>query len=401
MPKNQRPQAKKADPSTEEKEDALTQKLCDMAIALMEQEDRESMNENLKQTANDFHKLIKKCLYQKKDDILYESLERIRYADGSAYQLLKDSIDEASEVILIARDGSKTLEVNAFVIPVFTHTSGGLDSRQCFQDQEAFDLLTKSFKEAQLESPDATVVLVNHAYHPDEIDGISYSHLNEMVRDAFASMTDMRGALTPAIDRSLGGWPDNCFAPGDQAVELRFLLGFALKTEDDAFYQVPENEAAADAYFAVREERFQNWTAQVAPLVKRCLVTDGTGIDINFLYQDLFHGGKERGIAEYFMLQMMSELNHGLDRSGIAAEDTTAIAGPAEVGDEKVLRVHLYAKTDREPVVSADKPLGGMRDLQAEIPDVYDALMTIGVKSLALALKFDAQGKPVGVRPYE
>lgn len=401
MPKNKRPTPRKSAPSAEEIGDALIQQLCDLSIDLVEQENRESMTDTLEQQERDFYKIIKKSLHQKKDDILYEALDRIKHADSAAYQLLKERIEEAAEVVLIRRDEGITFEVNAFLIPMFVRTSGGLHSEQSFQDQEAFDLLTKSLQQAQLESPDAKVVLVSYAYHLDEIDGITFSHLNEMIRDAFASMTDKKVVATPAIDRSFGAWPTSQFAPEDIAVELRFLLGFTLKTADDAFYHVPAEEAAADAYFDVREKRFQHWTEQVAPLVKRCLVTDGRAIDVNFLYQDLFHGGKERGIAEYFMLQMMSELNHGLEQHGITAASTKAIIGPAEVRGDMVLRVNLYAVADGALVASSEKPSAVMRDLQIEVDDTYDALQTIGVKSLAIAMKFDAEGQALEVRAYE
>ena len=401
MPKNKRPTPRKSAPSPEEIADALIQQLCDLSIDLVEQENSESMADTLKQQELDFYKIIKKSLHQKKDDILYESLDRIKHADSAAYQLLKERIEEAAEVVLIRRDGGVTFEVNAFVIPIFVRTAGGLNSEQSFQDQDAFDRLTKSLQLEQLESPDAKVVLVSYAYHLDEIDSITFSHLNEMIRDAFASMTDKKVVATPAIDRSFGGWPANHFGPEDMAVELRFLLGFTLKTADDAFYHVPEEDAAVDAYFDVREKRFQHWTEQAAPLVKRCLVTDGREIDVNFLYQDLFHGGKERGIAEYFMLQMMSELNHGLDQHGITAENTKAVIGPAEVRGDIVLRVNLYAESDGALVASSEKPSAVMRDLQVEVDDTYDALMTIGVKSLAIAIKFDAEGQALEVRAYE
>lgn len=403
MPKNKRPpprkSSEKSTESTEGKQDTLTQKLCDLAIDLVEQEDSESMSDLLKEKESELHKIIKKSLYQKKDEVLYEALERTKYADSDAWQFLKDSIEEASATVLTRRN-ERNIEVNAFVIPLFAHTSGGLQREQCFQDQDAFDALVNSFKLAQLESPDARVVLVNHVYHLNEIDSITYSHLNEMVVDAMTTMTDKKIAATPAIDRSISGWPDNLFEPDDQAVELRFLLGFALKSTDDAFYRVPEDEAAADAYFAAREQRFQQWTEQVAPLVQRCLVTDGREIDVNFLYQDLFHGGKETGIAEYFMLQMMSELNHDLQEHSALPEEVTAIIGPADVADEMVLRVNLYA-ADGTLLASSDKPLGVARDLQVEVADTHDALLTIGVKALSLAMKFDGDGTPVDVRPYE
>ncbi len=401
MSKSKRPPSGKSVESPEEQEEALTQNLLELARDLAHQEDRVAKTASLEQKATDFEKLIKKCLHQKKDDVLYETLERAKYEDRDAYPFLKGRIEEASEIIVFRRDEGRDLEVNAFVIPVFAHTNGGLHDAQCFQDQEAFDLLSTSFKGAQLEGPDAKVVLVSHAYHLDEIDRISYSELNEMVREAFASMTGKKAVATPAIIRSMSGWPENHFAPEDQAVELRFLLGFALKAIDDPFYQVPENEAAADRYFEVRAMRFQRWTQGFSPLVKRCLVTDGTDIDVNFLYQDLFHGGKERGIAEYYMLQLIADLHHGLRVHGVAPEDTRAVIGPSDVGGEMVLRINLHAKADGALLASSDKPLDVGRDLQTEIDDARDALATVGVASVAFASNFDADNQAVDVRPYE
>lgn len=401
MSKSKRSSPGKSVESPEEQEEALTQNLLELARDLAHQEDRVAMTASLQQKKTDFEKLIKKCLHQKKDDILYEALERATYEDRDAYPFLKSSIEEASEIIVFRRDEGPDLEVNAFVIPVFAHTNGGLHDAQCFQDQEAFDLLSASFKDAQLEGPDANVVLVSHAYHLDEIDGISYSELNEMVREAFASMTGKKAVATPAIGRSMSGWPENHFAPEDQAVELRFLLGFALKAIDDPFYQVPKNDAAADRYFEVRAMHFQRWTQAFSPLVKRCLVTDGTDIDVNFLYQDLFHGGKERGIAEYYILQLIADMHYGLHMHGAAPEDTKAVIGPCDGGGKMMLRVNLHAKADGALLASSEKPLDVGRNLQTEVDDACDALATVGVTSLALALTFDADNQAVDVRPYE
>ena len=403
MPKNKRPAPRKSAPSAEDIQDTLVQQLCDLSIDLAEQEDAEAqsaLNDAQKEQEREIYKIIKKSLHQKKDDVLYESLDRLKHADSAVYQVLKARIEEAAEVVLIRRDEGITVEINAFLIPVFVRTVGGLQSAQSFQDQDAFELLTQSLQKAELESPDATVVLVSYAYHLDEIDSITFSHLNAMVRDAFASMSDKRGAPTAAIDSSFKGWPESQFAPTDEAVELRFLLGFTLKTADDAFYHVPDDAAAADAYFDVREKRFQEWTAQVGPLVKQCLVTDGREVDVNFLYQDLFHGGKERGIAEYFMLQMMSELTHGLEQHGVAAESTKAVIGPADSRGDIVLRVNLYKESDGSLVASSEKPSSVTRELQIEFDDTYDALLMLGVKSLAIATEFNAYGVAVETQPY-
>lgn len=401
MPKNKRPVPKKTNPSPEEKDDAVTQLLCDLVIDIVEQEDGESMRDELKQKESEFNKLVRKSLNQKKDDILYESLERTKYADGNAYQFLKESIEEAAGTIVFRRDDGNAIEVNAFVIPLFVWSKGGLDSDACFQDQQAFDALTKSFQDAQLESAKATVVLVNHVYHLDEIDSITYSHLNEMVRNAYASMADKKTVATPAIERSFFGWPAKHFGADDVAVELRFLLGFALKAVDDVFYQVPADEAAADQYFDTRMERFQGWAQQVTPIVKRCLVTDDAEIDVKFLYQDLFHGAKERGMAEYFMLQMMAELNQAITASGIDPQNIKAILGIAEVNANQVLRVNLYAKTDDILIATSDKPCAAVNDLQVEFDDAYDAMVTLGVTSVSIAMQFDEHGHPRDVRAYE
>jgi hypothetical protein len=407
MPKNKRPAPRKSAPSPEEKEDALIQQLCDLAITLVEQEggaedDDKEGDEQVSGAAAqaELLKIIRKCLNRKQDEILYEALERSKFADIDAWQLLKEQMDEASEITLIRREQAADFEINAFVIPVFARTDGGLHADQCFTDQDAFDQLVKSIQQSQLESADAKVVLINHAYHLDEIDSITYSHVSDMIRDAYASMTDKKAVATPAIDRSFGGWPENTFQPGDQAIELRFLLGFALKTVDDVFYQVPEEAQAMDAYFAERAERFQQWSVTATPLLQRLLVTDGAAIDINFLYQDLFHGGKERGIAEYFMLQMMSALNQALAESGVQPEQTRAVIGPVTVRDDFFLRVNLYKEGGDVLIASAEKPLTAISDLQLEIDDTYDALTTIGVTSMTIAAGFDEQDQPVDVQAY-
>ena len=397
MPKNKAPARKKPAAAPEDKDDALIQKLSDLALDLVEQDEDALIDDVRKQKESELNKLIKRSIFQKKDELLYEALERTRDADLAAFQLLRERIEEYSEVIVTARGDGKNVEINAFVIPVFARTVGGLDPEHCFQDQDAFDLLTRSLQEAGLESKDAKVVLVNHAYHPDEIDGIIYSHINDMVRDAHAAMVDMRGAAMPAIVRSFTGWPATQFGPDDEAVELRFLMGFALKTTDDAFYRVPEDEEGIDAYFTARAERFERWTEQVLPLVKRCLAAPGAEIDINFQYQDLFHGGKERGIAEYMMLQMMSELNFVLDQANIEPAKVKAVVGPVDANGGMLLRVNLHAAADNALLGFAEKPWSLVRDLEEEIADVGDALATIGIESIAVAEGFDGNGNALGV----
>jgi hypothetical protein len=377
-------------------DEALVDKLANLAVELAT-EDEASPDLPAKQ--RDLHRIITKSLRQQQDDVLYEALERARDKETEAYPYLREKIEEAAETVFFTRN-ERSYEVNAFVIPMFVRTIGGLDAEQNFRDADAFTELTASLKEAQLESADAKVVLVSYAYHLDEIDAITYSHLEAMVRDAYAAMTDKKITETAAINRSMSSWPANRFGADDTAVELRFLLGFALKTADDPFYTIPKDEAAMDAYFAVRAQRFQAWSEKVVPLMQRCLVTDGRQFDVHFLYQDLFHGGKERGIAEYFMLQMMSELDHGLQESGVDAQQTHAVMGPVHTEGEVLLRVNIY--NGETVVATAEKPLDGAAadNLQIELDDTCDALLTMGLKSVALAEQFDADGNAVNVQPY-
>ncbi|WP_292932326.1 DUF2863 family protein [Noviherbaspirillum sp.] len=399
MHKSKRPALKKT--VEENQDDALAHKLASLAIELDARKDRVAKTDNSKNDEADFHRLIRKCLQQKKDEALQEAIDIAEESDRDACRLLRENIEEASENVVFRREDGRELEVNAFVVPLFARSGGGLRAEQCFQDEEAFDLLRTSFLEAQLESRDASVVLVSHAYHPDEIRGITYSQINAMVREAYDSMTRKKAVAAPAIEQSMSGWPESHFAPDDVAVELRFLLGFTLKRMDDPFYQVPKKEAAADAYFETRAKRFQQWAQQVAPLVKRCLVTDGRDVEIDFLYQDLFHGGTARGFAEYDTLQMMAELHHGLDDHGIDPEHAHAVVGPTDIDGEMFVRVNLHANADDALLVSSEKAIGTAGDWMSEVEDACDALTTIGVKSVSLAMKFDADGNAVDVRPYK
>ncbi|WP_367185270.1 DUF2863 family protein [Rugamonas sp.] len=388
---------RKSADSPEQKDDQTTLALCALALDLAEQEDSAELSDELRAKDAEFHKLVRKLLNQQKDEVLYGAIEQAKFEDVGAYQFLRAAVEEAAATVLLRRDNAPVLEVNAFAIPLFVHSDGGLRADDDFQDQDAFEALVASLQTAQLESAKAKVVLIRHAYDLKEIDSIAYGHLHAMVREAAASMTDKKLLPTPALEGSFSGWSETAFAAGDAAVELRFLLGFALKREDDPFYHVPDDEAAADAYFAERMERYQAWTVQAAPLLARCLGQQ-RALELNFLYQDLFYGAKEQGMAEYATLQMMAELTQAAQAHGGQAQALSAIVGPADTGGDIVLRVQLYADGHAAPLASCDKALDLAADLELEVADVRDALSTIGVERLSVALRFDAKGQPLEVR---
>ena len=399
MPKNKRPVPRSTSKPAEDDEELQAQALADLALAIAEREDTDP--EVMRTQETEFSRLLRNALRKKNDDVLYGAIERARDTDVGAYQYLRAQVEEASATLLLRRDGAPTMEINAFVVPLFVHGRGGLREAETFEDGAAFEQLVASIQQAGLESAQAKVVLISHAYDLGEIDAITYSHLHDMVRDAAASMTEKKIVATPALERSIAGWAPSAFAPGDSAMELRFLLGFALKRADDAFYQVPDDEAGADAYFASRMERYRLWTEQAGPLVRRCLAADPASIELSFLYQDLFYGGKEQGMAEFAMLAMMAEINHALEQHALEAGQVRAVVAPADVAGQMVLRVNLVAAQGGALLSSSEKPLDLAADLQAEVDDICDALATIGIGEVAVAMRFDQDGAPVDPQRYQ
>ncbi|HEY0060822.1 MAG TPA: hypothetical protein VGC21_01805 [Telluria sp.] len=399
MPKNKRPVPRKShNPAGEEEAQSL--RLAELALALSEQEHAEADDETDSAAQQDeLNKLLRNALRKKNDDLLYGAIEAARDTDVGAYQLLKSQIEEASATLVLRKEGAPAMEINAFAVPLFVHSEGGLHQADTFQDGEAFSALIDSFKTAGLESAQAKVVLISHAFDPEEMARISYSQLGDMVRDAAAVMSERKLMAAPALEASISGWAEAQFGPQDKAVELRFLVGFAFKREDDPFYQVPADEAAADAWFESRMTRYRSWTESAAPLIRRCLGARADALALHFLYQDLFFGAREQGMAELAMLQMMSTLGAALEAAGADAV-VRAVVGPADADHAMQMRVQLLDAAGAV-LASADKPLDLAADLQDEVDDIADALATLGVTEIAVALRFDSAGQPIEPIAYQ
>ncbi|MBZ2209689.1 hypothetical protein [Massilia soli] len=384
MPKNKRPVARKsaATPAAQDDDDLVAQAMADLALDVAVPEDDGQALVSQKQ--EDLNRLILNALRKKNDDVLYDAIDRARYTDIPAYQLLRASIEEASGAIVMRREGAPAMEINAFAIPVFVHGIGGLKQDEAFADPAAFDALVDSLRSGGLESADAKVVLVAHAFDPREAARITYCELNEIVREVHASMTSKKLTAAPALDRTMTGWAPSTAAAAEPTVELRFLVGFALKRVDDPFYAVPADEARAEAYFEARMARYRAWTGQAAPLVRRCLAANPASIEINFLYQDLFFGAFEHGVEELATLRMMTQLNQALDASGLAPAQASALVAAAAADDDLVMRVSLLGQ-DGAVFATVEKPLDVGAELEAEIEDVRDALAAIGIGAVEVS----------------
>ena len=366
MQKNKRPAPRKAAPPAVDKDELLSQELCSLALA----QDPE------------LRYAVRRSLKQQQDAVLYGALELARGEDADAYRHLKEAVEEDAGTVLLRKgeDGPE-LEINAFAIPVFVHSQGGLRQQDCFQDPDAYTELLDSFIRGGLESPDAKLVLVQHAYDLAEAERITYGQLNAMVREAAATLGSKKLAAAPALERSIAGWQPSAFAATDEAVELRFLLGFALKHADDPFYRLPASPARQDAWFAARLQRYRAWTESAAAMVARCLA-GARPLRLNFLYQDLFYGALQQGRREYDTLAMLAAMQQALAGSDPGA--ARAVITLIETDEDAALQVQLLGPAGE--LASAARRLDVGDDVEAEIEDLQDALSTLGLSAIAVEL---------------
>jgi len=405
MPNNKRPaKGPSAQPNrkpakpVEADPDALAQNLVDLALEITERESADPAT--LAARRQELTVLIRRLLRRKHDDVLGGAIEVARYTDADCCRLLRERIEEEAATLHVRGDDDVEMEIDAFMIPLFVHSTGGLSETDVFRDDADFEALMDSFRQAGLASPGTRIVLVRHLYDLDGVDRIRYSDLQEMLREAYAAMRSRKLVATPAIAATMRPWEGGDYGPDDEAMELRFLLGFALKAADDPFYDVPADEAAGDAYFEGRMARYRMWAGSVAPLLQRCLSSHPAGVELNFLYQDLFYGAKEQGVAELSMLATLAEVNQRLDEQQRAPDRIKAVVAPVEANGEAVLRINLYPLDGGAPLATVDKPLDLAAHLEAELEDLCDALGTVGLDGILLARGFDATGEPEDAEPY-
>lgn len=401
MPKNKKPVPRKtasAASSAEADTDALAQALADLALEVAEGEDSDP--ELAAAREEELLVAIRKALRKKRDEVLYGAIELARFTDPEACRLLRSHIGEQSATLHLRRENEPELEVDAFLIPLFVRSTGGLVAEETFADDAAYEELAASFVALELDSPQAKVALVRHAYDLAEADHIGFSTLQELLREAAATLTSKKPVAAPLLEASIRGWTGERFAPDETAMELRFLFGFSLKRTDDPFYAVPRHEIDADVYFADRMRRYRAWTERVAPLVRRCLAADPDRIGIDFLYQDLFHGAKEQGVSELAMLGTLAEINALLAAKELAADGVRAVVAPLDAGEHIELRVNLYALDGGPPWGGVLKAVDLAADLGAEVDELCDALGSIGIDDVSTADGFDAEGHPEGAQPY-
>jgi len=397
MPKNKRPVPRTSNNTREPDTEAQARLLADMALEIAEREDEAAPGGEQEEALAG---LVRKAIRKKHDEVLYEAIELARYTDPAACRLLRARVEEEAATLRLRREDGPEYEIDAFLVPLFVRSRGGLDARETFQDAEAFETLSASFQAQGLDSKGARVVLLQHAYDLAEIDHVAYGTLHQMLREVAASLLDKKLQPAPTIEASMRGWTGEPVAPDETALELRFLFGFSLKRSDDPFYRAPKDEAGSDAYFAARMERYRAWTEVVAPLVARVLARDPERLELNFLYQDLFYGAKEQGVAELAMLGVLAEAKRLLAAKDLAPDAVHATVAPLDMGEHIVLRANLYALDGGLPWGSVEKPVDLAADLGAEVDELCDALLSLGLEGVSVATAFSQDGHAEGAEAY-
>ena len=390
-------QAKAAKP-VEADPDELAQNLVDLALEITEREGPDAAALTARQ--EDLTVLVRRMLRRKHDDVLYGAIEVAKYTDPDCCRLLRERVEEEAATYHVRGDDEAELEIDAFMIPLFVHSTGGLVQEDVFRDDADFEALMDSFRQSGLASAATRIVLVRHLYDLEAVDRIRYSGLQEMLREAAQAMRSKKLVATPAIEASMRPWVGGDYEPEDDAMELRFLLGFALKPVDDPFYKIPSGEAASDAYFEGRMARYRMWAGSVSPLLQRCLSRHPAEVELNFLYQDLFYGALEQGVAELSMLATLAEVNQKVEEQQRPPDRIKAVVAPLEANGEPVLRINLYPLDGGAPLATVDKPLDLAAHLEAELEDLCDALGTVGLDGVLLARGFDDAGEPEDAEPY-
>ena len=398
MPKNKKPVRRQPPPPAPDRTDELVEDMAVLALEVAEQEESDPAAIAAKQ--DELQKMVRNALRKKQDEVLYGAIEHARFDDVDAYVLLRNQIEEAAASIVLRAEGKPADEIDAFLVPVFVNSTGGLLRAEAFQDAAGFELLRASFQEAGLESASATVVLISHLYDVDEIDRISYSELNEMLREVAATMGEKKMTATPALSGSISSTDETGAAPDEEVTELRFLLGFVRRRMDDPAYQIPEDEAGMNAWFDARMDKYRQWTLVADALLRAGVAVDPSRISLNFLYQNQFFAAKRQAMAEGNMLSLMAEIGAVLAEHSLDPEQAAAVVGPAALDADVALRVAIYRNGDAAPLQSADLPFDLGEDLAAGIDELCEILHSMGLAPVSTTARFNADGQPGAVEEW-
>lgn len=153
MPRTKRPLPRTSNNPREPDNAHLAQELSDLALAIAEREEAPGFG-SASEREEELLAAVRKLLRKKRDEALYEAIELARYTDPEACRLLRGRIEEEAANLRLRREdaggNAVEYEIDAFLIPLFARSSGGLQAADTFQDEEAFEAFANSFHPAGL-----------------------------------------------------------------------------------------------------------------------------------------------------------------------------------------------------------------------------------------------------------
>ena len=124
--------------------DELAQNLVDLALEITERDGPDAAALAARQ--EELSVLVRRMLRRKHDDVLYGAIEVAKYTDPDCCRLLRERVEEEAATYHVRGDDEMELEIDAFMIPLFVHSTGGLVQEDVFHDDADFEALMDSFR---------------------------------------------------------------------------------------------------------------------------------------------------------------------------------------------------------------------------------------------------------------
>jgi len=97
---------------------------------------------------------------------------------------------------------------------------------------------------------------------------------------------------------------------------------------------------------------------------------------------------------------VLAEAKRLLAAKDLAPDAVHAAVAPLDMGEHVVLRANLYALDGGQPWGTVEKPVDLAADLAAEVDELCDALLALGLEGVSIAAGFSADGHAEGAEPY-
>lgn len=348
---------------------------------------------------------IRKALRAGNDALLAGALTvAVEKHELGVFEELRDTIASHATSRPVLLTGEEVGFFTLYAMPVLSIRAGGLSPKRRSITGAALGEIARSFRKHGLVRHEASVLLCEYLFHPEELDALSFLQVHRLVEQLIeqASGKTPRGALTGST-----GWPqDPDKTPGQPRLELRYLLvcvlddanapePFMAPLSQDSFEDVEagvdgaaddgkielseeeeqEIEALVDAHF----EKVETWMQDVTPTLSRVLKHGAA--DVLFVQEPQpYYAGLQSGLASYWSFGMLCSFRSQLAQHDIAPRGAWALVMP--VGEDDCVdefRVSLLSVLENKLIAGFVRPL-----LTGEEADDVLESLTLALNDLGL-----------------